>query len=309
MNLKHIYVEGTGYTPISEKYATWLDTLGYSASFISGCKYSILLFFDWLYERKKYIAIKQLTAKDITDYYQHLELRPNKHNSNFLLSDTALNSNYMAIDKLLEFLRQYGLSTAPFPTYKRIKIDRQQQIDKIEVLTQAEVKMLYDTISETYQNLPVAERLSKRYELKLLLALYYGCGLRWSEGFNLKIQDVDFNKRTIFVEQGKNYKDRYVPMSGDVYRDLQDYVHNYRCVLRVSHSRLFVCSKGTLPNKLKYLQSVCEDQELKAKNLHLHLLRHSIATHLLQNGMEIEKIGQFLGHSSLESTQIYTHFI
>ena len=226
MNLKHIYIEGSGYAPILEKYETWLDTLGYSVGSVKCYKYNVFLFFDWLVERKKYITINQLTAKDITDYFNHLQIRPNLTYKDTGLSAETINRHLLAISKLLEFLRQYGMSTAPFPSYKRIKTNRQEQIDKIEVLTQAEVKMLYDTISETYQDLPIAERLPKRYELKLLLTLYYGCGLRLSEGFNLKLQDVDFNNRTIFVEQGKNYKDRLVPMSSGVYRDLQEYITN-----------------------------------------------------------------------------------
>jgi integrase/recombinase XerD len=67
--------------------------------------------------------------------------------------------------------------------------------------------------------------------------------------------------------------------------------------------------KAVLGNKLKYLQSVCDDENIKAKRLSLHVLRHSIATYLLQNGMSIENIALFLGHSSLDTTQIYTHLI
>ena len=201
------------------------------------------------------------------------------------------------------------METAPFPTRKRLKIDYQERIDKIEVLTQDEIKTLYSTINDTYSDLSFSESLSKRYELSLILTLYYGCGLRSSEGYNLRMQDIDFAKKTVFVRQGKNYKDRIIPMSGGVYKELYDYIYGYRYVLRVPHDRLFVCSKSAIPQKLKYLQSVCEDENLKTKKLHLHLLRHSIATHLLQNGMEIEEIALFLGHSSLDSTQIYTHFV
>jgi integrase/recombinase XerD len=61
--------------------------------------------------------------------------------------------------------------------------------------------------------------------------------------------------------------------------------------------------------RLKLLQQRTDDITLQQKNVRLHVLRHSIATHLLLNGMELEKIARFLGHSSLESTQIYTHLI
>ena len=65
------------------------------------------------------------------------------------------------------------METAPFPTYKRIKVDYQERIDKIEVFTQAEIKTLYNAINDCYQDLPITECLSKRYELKLILTLYY----------------------------------------------------------------------------------------------------------------------------------------
>jgi integrase/recombinase XerD len=90
---------------------------------------------------------------------------------------------------------------------------------------------------------------------------------------------------------------------------LQDYVYNYRPRLKLANNHLFDCNKQTLGLKLQYLQSVCEDENIKAKRLSLHVLRHSIATHLLQNGMSIENIALFLGHSSLDTTQIYTHII
>ena len=61
--------------------------------------------------------------------------------------------------------------------------------------------------------------------------------------------------------------------------------------------------------RLKLLQYRSNDIELQQKNIRLHILRHSIATHLLQNGMPLEKISRFLGHSSLESTQVYTHLL
>jgi len=143
----------------------------------------------------------------------------------------------------------------------------------------------------------------------LIFALYYGCGLRQSEGYNLQIQDVDFDKKTVFVRQGKNYKDRIVPMSAGVYDTLRDYVYNYRHRLKLNHNRLFTCAKNTIKGKLKYLQNACNDENIRNKRLSLHILRHSIATHLLQNGMNIENISLFLGHCSLDTTQIYTHLI
>jgi integrase/recombinase XerD len=145
--------------------------------------------------------------------------------------------------------------------------------------------------------------------LKLVFALYYGCGLRLSEGWRLQIKDVDFDKKTLFIKQGKFYKDRIVPMNNNVCETIKDYIYNFRKCLKLNHNRLFISCFQVMRLRLKHVQSVCDDDTIKAKNLTLHGLRHSIATHLLQNGMSIENIALFLGHSSLDTTQIYTHLI
>jgi integrase/recombinase XerD len=97
-------------------------------------------------------------------------------------------------------------------------------------------------------------------------------------------------------------------MNEGVYKELQDYIYNYRNRQK-KHDRLFDYNKATFGNKLKYLQNFCTDENILKKRLSTHVLRHSIATHLLQNGMSIENIALFLGHSCLDTTQIYTHLI
>jgi len=298
----------TNYRAIAAEYLTWLDTLGYSKDVVLACKFGIHEFFEWLQGRQVQ-SIARLTNTHITEYHNYLETRSNKRYRGRLLSVSHLNKNFVAIDKLLEFLHQYGMADAPIPTNRRMKVDEQERILKIETLTQQEVKILYNTIQDTHQWLTFEKRQVKHYELKLIFALFYGCGLRRSEGYNLKLQDVDFDKRTVFVEQGKNYKDRIIPMSAGVYTDLQDYVYNFRHRLKLNHSRLFISDKSSLHDKLKKLQNACDDENIRAKRITLHILRHSIATHLLQNGMSIENIALFLGHSSLDTTQIYTHLV
>jgi len=298
----------TGYKTILTEYLIWIDTLGYSNGVIDGCKSGANEFLEWL-EDKQVQHINLLTNKHINDYHTYLETRLNKCFEGRLLSSSTLNKNYFAVDKLLEFLHQYGMTNAPVPTNKRFKIDQQERIDKIEILTQQEIKTLYNSIPNTYESFSFAEQQAKHYELKLIFALYYGCGLRRSEGYNICLQDVDFDKKTVFVKQGKGYKDRIVPMSDGVYKELQDYIYNFRHRLKLNHNRLFISDIQVMRLRLKYLQNTCQDEDIKAKNVTLHGLRHSIATHLLQNGMNIENISLFLGHSSLDSTQIYTHLI
>ena len=294
------------YKAILEEFLSWLDTLGYGKDFINGSKYRIDNFLEWL-ETKGICEINQLTDKHIKEYHKHLETRPNRVFKGHLLSTRQLYCNHYAIDKLLEFLHQYGMTSAPVPLNVRPKIDNSERVLQFDILTQQEIKTLYNCIPDTYQWLTYEKRQPKQYELKLIFALYYGCGLRRSEGYNLQLQDVDFDRKTIFVRQGKNYKDRIVPMSDGVYRELQDYIYNFRKQLKLDHNRLFICIPEAQLKRLQYLQNVCNNETIKTKRITLHTLRHSIATHLLQNGMSIENIALFLGHSSLDSTQIYTH--
>ena len=298
----------TGFQQIAAQYTVWIDTLGYSDNLVQSCRYRILEFFRWL-ESKEIFSITHLTDSHIRDFHAYLEIRPNKCYKGRLLSARHINCYSFAIDKLLEFLHQYGMTDVPAPTNLRIKIDPQERVLSFDILTQQEVKTLCESIPDTYPELSFEKRQAKQYELKLIFALYYGCGLRRIEGYRLRIEDIDFDRKTIFVKQGKGYKDRVVPMSAGVYKQVQDYVYNFRHQLKLDHSRLFLYSHKALPLKLKHLQSKCNDEQIKAKRLTLHVLRHSIATHLLQNGMSLENIALFLGHSNLDSTQIYTHLV
>lgn len=294
------------YQSIQEEYTAWLSTLGFSGGMVRLCRFGVNDFFEWLQTQSVHAA-NQITQKHIADYFEHLQTRPNKRLKTQALSVSHLNSNFTAIDKLMEFLHQMGMEGAPLPTGFRLYVDKQQRINNIEPFTQEEIKTLQASIENTYSHLPFKLREQKQEQLKLIFALYYGCGLRRIEGYNLTVSEVDFDRKTIFVRQGKNYKDRIVPMSNGVYKALEHYIYNFRNPLKLNHKRLFVHSPSELHKSLKEVQAVCSSETIRSKRLTLHILRHSIATHLLQNGMSVESIARFLGHSSLDSTQIYTH--
>jgi integrase/recombinase XerD len=289
------------YNAIKNEYAVWLTTLGFSGATVVDYKDRVKDFFEWL-ETKNINVVNIITQKNITDYFDYLQTRPNKRRKGGL-STSHLNHNFLAIDKLLEFLHQMGLQTAPIPTNYRIKPDKEQRIKNIQPLTKEEIKALQSNIDNSYSQLPFRQREQKQEQLKLIFALYYGCGLRRNEGYKLTVNDIDFDKKTLFVKQGKNYKDRIIPMNTGVLKALEHYIYNYRNLQKVKHKRLFLSTTGTLNNSLQTLQKLTDIN----KKITLHILRHSIATHLLQAGMSIESIALFLGHSSLESTQIYTH--
>ena len=162
---------------------------------------------------------------------------------------------------------------------------------------------------------PKEEALNARD--RAILTIYYGCGLRRNEGIHVDIGDLNFDRRTLHVRRGKNYKERLVPFGKEASRHLQEWIYDHRPLMLKdkNEGRLLVSRRGNhitaggLYPRLRKLVQQTGDPELRKKEIGLHSLRHSIATHLLQNGMELQKIQRFLGHSSLKSTQIYTHLI
>jgi integrase/recombinase XerD len=292
------------YKTIAKEYAVWLAAVGFSNSVTYNYKNAALDFFEWLQVNNVH-SIQLLNANLIQNYFEYLQTRSNKRKTG-ALSAAHLNKNFDCIDKLLEFLQNAGMQNVPLPTAYRIRQDRKAREEKIQALTKDEIKTLQSNIVNTYSHYPFATREKKQEELKLIFALYYACGLRRNEGFKLTLNEIDFERRTIFIKQGKGYKDRIVPMNTNIYNALQHYVYNFRNLQKLQHKQLFITGTYSLNVSLQQLQKV---SGIQGKHITLHTLRHSIATHLLQNGMSIESIALFLGHSSLESTQVYTHLI
>jgi integrase/recombinase XerD len=149
---------------------------------------------------------------------------------------------------------------------------------------------------------------------RAILGLCYGLGLRRSEIVGLDYSDIQWSKGLVFVKRAKLCKERFVPMSKRVFSDLQAYARGYRSEIlkrygKLSENSFIISQKGRrlCSNGIyERLQNVARKAGIITP-LPLHSLRHSIATHLLENGLSLESIAAFLGHSSLESTQIYTH--
>ncbi len=202
------------YNTLKNEYAVWLNTLGFSSGVVTDYRDRVRDFFEWL-ESRNLNQINAVNQKHITQYFDFLQNRPNKRKAG-ALSTSHLNHNFLAIDKLLEFLHQMGMSQAPTPTNYRIKPDKEQRIKNIQPLTKEEIKTLQANISNAFLDMPFKIREAKQEQLKIIFALYYGCGLRRNEGYKLTVNDIDFDKKTIFVRQGKNYKDRIIPMNTSV---------------------------------------------------------------------------------------------
>lgn len=144
-----------------------------------------------------------------------------------------------------------------------------------------------------------------------IIEVLYGCGLRVSELIDLKISNVNFREHYIKI-LGKGNKTRFVPLADYTARLLQNYIAEVRSKVKVNKKHedtLFLNSRGTSMSRVIVFLIIKEltDKAGVSKKISPHTFRHSFATHLLQNGADLRFIQEMLGHSSITTTEVYTH--
>jgi len=306
--MKKLILNNTHFTYIETSFREWLDILGYSSQAIYQLPNHIRELFYYL-EQNGVHHIKELEAAQVRAHYEQLKYRSNQKQGGGL-SNAYLNKHLQALYKFADYLRQSGKITLPALGIAWEADDTEE----ITVLAPGEITMLYKA-TESYNEGTKLEPFNARD--RAILSIYYGCGLRRNEGYHLNITDINFDRKILRVRKGKNYKERLVPFNKTNANYLQEYVYDWRpqIVKHKNEDAFFISQRGvrmdaqSMALRLKLLQQRTDDIHLQQKNVRLHVLRHSIATHLLQNGMALDKIARFLGHSSLESTQIYTHLV
>lgn len=171
-------------------------------------------------------------------------------------------------------------------------IKRPKRDKKIpEVLTKEEIQKLLNVLDN--------------FKSKLMISMIYACGFRVSELLNLKIKDLNFQEKSGFVRSGKGRKDRFFNLPDFLVKDLQKQIKSQQ---EDKQDFLFTGPNGKLSDR--NIQKIVRKATAKAgiqKSVHVHTLRHSYATHLLENGVDIRLIQELLGHADLSTTQIYSH--
>ncbi|KRM21958.1 tyrosine recombinase XerC [Latilactobacillus graminis] len=147
---------------------------------------------------------------------------------------------------------------------------------------------------------------------RAILELLYATGIRVSECAQLTVAQIDFGLRVILVH-GKGNKDRYVPFGHHAERALQAYLKAGRVQLmakkQLDHDVVFVNHRGTpiTSRGIEYILDQIIKKTSLTSDIHPHMIRHTFATHLLDHGADLRTVQELLGHSSLSTTQIYTH--
>lgn len=190
------------------------------------------------------------------------------------------------------------------------------------MLAAASLKFFFnEVLKKTFGNIPLPKKEKRLPEVltkdevvrlieatdtlksRLIISFLYSTGLRVSEIVNLKIDDLNLSDKTGWVRRGKGSKDRLFIMSESLCEDLQEYL-NYK-----GKDNKYVFSKEK-PLTTRNIQKIIQGTRVRAsinKKVTPHTLRHSFATHLLEQGTDIRTIQTMLGHSSLSTTQVYTH--
>ena len=286
------------------------------------------------------INIDKLNIKNkklLSDYI--IELKTIKQRD----KDTTVNSYSEDIYKYLEYMESKNISSALDISYNNL-LDYLKYLDdnKYEVSSVARkivsIKAFHKYLSENYNVVDISTKINTPrfyrklpniltieevdnlldikldtpfdYRNKAMLELMYSSGLRVSELINLELSDIDLNNNYVRCF-GKGSKERIVPVGEYSSKYLSIYINEYRDSMKKSYytEKIFLNNHGkemTRQGFFKIIKKIAKDKDIN-KNITPHMLRHSFATHLLNNGDDLRTIQEMLGHSSISTTQIYTN--
>ena len=258
---------------------------------------------DYHNQFERDLRIKGFSDRTIGTYLRHVDTYLNHYNHQFdphsrmqvkdffhyLVQERNISRSYMhQCYSALKFFYTITLNQ----DWERMKIPRVKQKKKLpDVLSRKEIRSLLD--------------VTRNIKHKAILMVTYSAGLRVSETASLKVQDFDSARMAIKVNDGKGQKDRYTLLAKTTLRFLRNYYQMYR-----PEDWLFEGQKKINPLSVTSLQRVFMSAKQKVgiqKKVSMHSLRHSFATHLLEQGTDIHKVQRLLGHRSINTTMIYLH--
>lgn len=244
-------------------------------------------------------APETITPQHIENFYQWLQIRPNRKREGGL-SEVRIYGFIYALRVFFNWLEASGRITQnpisgltfPYP-----------QSSPRNILTRGEAAELL--------------RHAQTLRDKAILALFYGCGLRRMEAVRLNTADIHYHQQILYVRKGKGNKRRAIPMTAKITETLKNFYlyerEHYVKNISAEANQAFLLNKAgrrmSGQNYFQWLKKLIAqtgDAEIASKNISLHSLRHSIATHLLENGISLEQVRDFLGHEFLDTTKIYT---
>lgn len=260
-------------------------------SYISKKNYSVNTYTSYINDLYYfYIFIKKdltkVTFEDIKDYLEHLNLKKEK-TSSIRRKISSLKSFYKFLYKNNYMNKKdYPLTKISYPKMEKKLPKFIYYNDLLEIINESSKDK--DGVRD-----------------RLIIEMLYATGVRVSELINIKINDIDFNNRRIIV-LGKGNKERIVYYGEYAEEVLKEYMKTHE---RKNHNYLFVNSKGgkLTDRGVRYIIDNIMSKLSVKTHVTPHVLRHTFATDMLNNGCDIKVVQELLGHSSLKATEIYTH--
>ncbi len=241
------------------------------------------------------IGLKQIKAY-LRERYYHINAKGRQNQSN------TRNREISRIRQYLRYLYEKEYISEPLAEKVELVKEARLVIPK-DILNKRELLKLFK-IPDTGTN--------PGYRDRMIFELLYATGMRRAELCRLKPEDIDFEAKVVFIREGKGRKDRVVPVCETALKYASHYIKYVRPYLKkvVKQDKALVLSVNGKAIKPDKLNGLLEDHFIKArfkKKVTIHSLRHTVATHLLQKGMPLRQVQEFLGHEDLNTTAKYLH--
>lgn len=226
------------------------------------------------------------------------------------------------IEGYLKSIKKKGLSaktisrklTSIKSFHKFLLMEKEVDEDVTHKIARPKIEKTLPTVLSIDEVISILEVVDKSTTLGLrnmaLLELIYGSGLRVSELLNIKLKDIHMQQSYVIVT-GKGSKERMVPISDMAIIAIRNYLVKARDeLIKEKTDYLFINNQGKTLSRVgffKVLKKLAREANLDPEKVSPHTLRHSFATHLLENGMDLRSLQNLLGHEDISTTQIYTH--
>jgi len=286
-------------TLLSKLQARWLEEfiiLGYANATVEAARWAIRSFLTWL-PKSNADNPDNLTSEELESYlsWLHEYRKPDGEP----LGTATQRARIGTLKRFFKWLHQRG--AIPVNPALELQLPKRPHRSLPHTLNRKEVQRLM-SLQDILDPLGLRNRA--------ILELFYATGIRRTELVNLDTEDMDLDSASVWIRHGKGSKDRVLPLANTTVRWLFAYLRRSRPKLAVDPSEraFFITGYGTRynPNYLGNWVRRTVKQAGIAKPGSCHLFRHSCATHMLENGADLRCIQQLLGHSRLDTTQIYT---
>jgi len=295
--IRKIYLSNRDYLAYLLDYREYIATLGYAQSTHLSRVFAAMEFLQWLIDNELE-NIQDVKPAHIKEYYKSLINRPSSRTDGVICSG-YIQSHIRSIRLFFTLLQEKMIIIKNPMSVLVFKIPKEKARPK-PVLSISEVLELY--------------RHTETLQERAFLSLCYGCGLRSMELTAINLEDLRLAENYIVIPHGKGNRKRFVPINQRIRNDIEQYILHERSMYLKNENQkyLFINILGerirryTFVRMLKKMIERTGNKEITKKGICPHHLRHSIATHLLEQGVGLEQVRNFLGHSKLESTEIYT---